>query len=92
MTIEVRKILSKLKGKEVGIFIDDSNIFHRQRETNLFIDWRKFKELLNNNFKIKLLKFYRGNYPKDWKIDPKIIEKNDKFKQILINLGYEVVI
>ncbi|MDO8514952.1 MAG: NYN domain-containing protein [bacterium] len=91
MTHESKKILDSLNGETVGVFIDDGNIFHRQKETGLYIDWKNFGLLLKKYCNVKFLKFYRGSYPNDWKIDVKIRENNNKFVKMLTGFGYEVV-
>ncbi len=84
-------ILRKYKGKRTGVFIDDANMFHTQREVGLKIDWRKFKKFLEKNFKVKFIKYYRGVYPRNEKVSKKIRENHQGYVRILRRAGFKVV-
>lgn len=84
-------ILRKYKGKQVGVFIDDANMFHTQREAEWLIDWRKFKQILDGNFKVKFIKYYRGVYPRGAKTLKKIKEKHQRYGRLLKRIGFEVI-
>ncbi|MBU1016753.1 MAG: NYN domain-containing protein [Patescibacteria group bacterium] len=91
MDKKAKKILEKYKNKRAGVFIDDANMFHTQRELKRTIDWRNFKHFLENNFEVEFIKYYRGAYPKSEKIPSKIRENNLRYAQILKNLEFEVI-
>lgn len=84
-------ILRKYKGKQVGVFIDDANMFHTQREVGWFIDWQKFRGFLDKNFKVKFVKYYRGVYPGGEKISEEVEERHRRYGQILERTGFEVI-
>lgn len=88
---KVEKILQKYKNKRAGVFIDDANMFHTQREVGWKIDWRKFKLFLEKNFKIKFIKYYRGVYPEATKIPLRVRTDHCRYAQILKNVGFEVI-
>lgn len=91
MNSKVVRILRKYKGKKAGVFIDDANMFHTQREVGWQVDWRKFKIFLEEKFKVKFIKYYRGVYPKNEKITKNIREKHQLYVRILRRVGFEVV-
>ena len=51
-------ILSRLKNKKAGVFIDDSNIYYAQKEADWKVDWKKFKSLLSEYCKISVFNYY----------------------------------
>lgn len=91
MDKKAEKILRKHKGKRAGVFIDDANMFHTQREVGLKIDWRKFKKFLEKNFKVQFIKYYRGVYPRNEKIPKKVKENHQYYGQVLKRIGFEVI-
>ncbi len=92
MNKKAERILRKYKNKRAGIFIDDANMFHSQRRVGWFIDWRKFKKFLEENFKVQFIRYYRGVYSKNEKIPKKIRENHQRYGQILKRIGFEIVI
>jgi len=85
------KILQKYQGKRAGIFIDDANMFHAQKRVRWQIDWKKFKEFLEENFKVKFIKYYRGVYSKKEKVDKRIREKHNQYSRIIKRIGFELI-
>ena len=71
---------------KVGIFIDEANIFYAQKELGWKIDWKKFADLLRQNFNLKILRYYLG-MPLSG--EQKI--RNLKIKKILESFGYAVI-
>ena len=45
MDPKIEKILQNLKGKKVGVFCDDSNLYHSYKKYGWRIDFEKFKNL-----------------------------------------------
>ena len=60
---KTEKILEKIKGKRVGIFIDDANLFYMQKRIGWKIDWLKFKKFLNGYVKEGIYAYYIGMPP-----------------------------
>lgn len=91
MDKKAENILIKYKNKKAAVFIDDANMFHAQREIGWYIDWKKFKYFLEDNFKVKFIRYYRGIYPKSEKIEQKVKQKHENYAKILKRLGIDVV-
>lgn len=79
-------ILKKFKNKRTGVFIDDANIFHIQKELGWEIDWNKLKKFLEKHFRIKFIKYYLG-----MPTETKRKVKNEILKQSLEETGFEVI-
>ena len=43
-----KKLIESYKGIGVEVFIDDANVFHSQKENNIWIDWQKFQILFQS--------------------------------------------
>jgi len=52
------KILKKLKGKRVGVFCDDSNLYHAYKKCGWRVDLEKFKKFLKNHCDLKFINYY----------------------------------
>jgi len=46
MSPRIKKLLEFLKGKKVGVFCDDSNLYHSYPKYGWRIDFGKFRKLL----------------------------------------------
>lgn len=57
-TQQVDKFLNKFKGLKIGVFVDNSNLYHAQKGANWWIDWKKFKLLLQKQLNITFYNFY----------------------------------
>lgn len=90
MKVKAEKILRKYKNKRVGVFIDDANMFHAQREVGWVIDWKKFKNFLEANFRVKFIRHYIGIYP-EGNGAQKSRKKNELFAKNLQKIGLKVV-
>lgn len=91
MDKKVEKILQRYKGKKIGVFIDDANMFHSQKRAGWSVDWKRFRDFLGENFNIKFIKYYRGIYSRNEKISKKIIENHRRYGQILRRRGFEII-
>ena len=60
MDKKIEKILKRLKGKRIGLFIDNANWFYPQRELGWDIDYEKLSKFLSKFFKLKVLNLYTG--------------------------------
>lgn len=58
MDIKVEKLLNFLKGKKVGVFCDDSNLYHSYQKYGWKIDFGKFKRLLENYCNLQFINYY----------------------------------
>lgn len=91
MNKKAEEVLEQFKGKTAGVFIDDGNIFHLQRESGVKIDWKKFKNLLSNYFNIWQIRYYRGVYPPNWKVSGEVLNKHRNFEEILKTDNYKLI-
>lgn len=55
---KVKKLLEKLKDKKVGIFCDDSNLYHAYQKYGWRIDFEKFRKLINQYCDLQFLDYY----------------------------------
>lgn len=52
------KLWEGLKNKRVGVFVDDSNLYHAQQRCNWKIDFSKFKEFLAKSCRLEFVNYY----------------------------------
>lgn len=86
-----KKLIESYKRIDVEVFIDDANVFHSQKENNIWIDWQKFQTLLKKHFNLKLIKYYRGKFPDNLPQSAQVTSKNKSFTDKLKKLNFEVV-
>jgi uncharacterized LabA/DUF88 family protein len=55
---KVKKLLEKLKDKKVGVFCDDSNLYHAYQKYGWRIDFEKFKKLISQYCNLQFLNYY----------------------------------
>ncbi|MFH1863803.1 MAG: NYN domain-containing protein [bacterium] len=58
MDDNIKKILKTIHGFKIGVFIDNSNLYHAQKDAGWWIDWKKFKLLLQKQLDISFYNFY----------------------------------
>lgn len=58
MTKFTNKILNKLKGQKVGVFCDDSNLYHSYQKYGWRIDFEKFREFLEKFCDLRFIRYY----------------------------------
>jgi len=58
MDKNIEKLLKKLGKSKIGVFVDNSNLYHAQKDANWWIDWKKFKQLLQKQLDISFYNFY----------------------------------
>jgi len=56
--IKIEKILGRLKGKRVGVFCDDSNLYHAYKKSGWRIDFEKFRKFLEAYCDLKFVNYY----------------------------------
>ena len=58
MDIKIEKLLQSLKGKKVGVFVDDSNLYHSYKKYGWRIDFRKLRTLLERYCDLKFINYH----------------------------------
>lgn len=53
-----KQLLQKLKNKTAGVFIDDSNLYHAQKDAGWRVDWEKLKKLLQKYCQVLIYRYY----------------------------------
>lgn len=91
MNIFAKKLLESYKGIGVEVYIDDANVFHSQKENNIWIDWQKFRALLIKYFDLKFIKYYRGKFPKSLSQPTEVTSKNKLFIDKIKKLDFEII-
>ncbi|MFH1643011.1 MAG: NYN domain-containing protein [Nanoarchaeota archaeon] len=56
--LKTEKLLESLKGKKVGVFCDDSNLYHSYQKYSWRIDFEKFKNLINQYCNLQFINYY----------------------------------
>jgi len=78
MDVKIEKLLQSLKGKKVGVFVDDSNLYHSYKKYGWRIDFRKLRTLPERYCDLKFINYHIAI--------PAVV--HDKKKNILF-VGYE---
>lgn len=86
MANKTDQILQKLKGKKMGVFIDEGNVFYSQRELKWRIHWEKFLHYLEKHATIEMSRYYMG-----MPTEKIAYEKNIIVKYRLEKEGFKVV-
>ena len=58
MDAKTEKLLQSLKTKKVGVFCDDSNLYHSYQKYSWRIDFEKFKKLLEKYCNLQFINYY----------------------------------
>jgi uncharacterized LabA/DUF88 family protein len=58
MDIKIEKLLQSLKDKKVGVFVDDSNLYHSYKKYGWRIDFKKFRTLLARYCDLKFINYH----------------------------------
>ena len=58
MDSKTEKVLQSLKNKKVGVFVDDSNLYHSYKKYGWRIDFGKFKELLEKCCDLQFIHYH----------------------------------
>ncbi len=58
MDIKTEKLLKSLKGKKVGVFCDDSNLYHAYKKYGWRVDFEKFRKLLKRHCNLKFIHYH----------------------------------
>ena len=65
MNKNTETILEKLRDKKVGIFADDSNLFHAFRKNGWRVDFKKLKKLFSNYCDLRFINYHLAVPDKD---------------------------
>jgi len=58
MDTKIEKLLKSLKDKKVGIFVDDSNLYHSYKKYGWRIDFGKLQTLLKRHCDLKFINYH----------------------------------
>ena len=58
MNEKLQKLLESLKNKKVGVFCDDSNLYHSYKKYGWRVDFAKLKELLEKHSDLQFINYY----------------------------------
>ena len=58
MNNKTEKILQSLKDKKVGVFVDDSNLYHAYQKYGWRVDFGKFRQLLERYCDLKFINYH----------------------------------
>jgi len=58
MDIKIEKLLQSLKGKMVGVFVDDSNLYHSYKKYGWRIDFKKLRNLLERYCDLQFINYH----------------------------------
>jgi len=80
------KVLERFKGKSVGIFVDEANLFYSQKSLGWHIDWQKVLGFFREFYNIKIAQYYLG-----MPFEKRIYERNVLIKNRLEKNGFKVI-
>ncbi len=58
MDTKTKRVLEKLKSKKVGVFCDDSNLYHSYLKYGWRIDFKNFRKFLRNYCNLQFINYY----------------------------------
>lgn len=85
MDKNIESALKKIGKLKVGVFVDNSNLYHAQKDAGWWIDWKKFKLLLQKWLNISFYNFYIAIPDKsdiDYRSTKSFVAKLKKFSTI----------
>ena len=85
MDIKTQKLLESLNSKKIGIFYDDSNLYHAYQKYGWRVDVEKFRRFFERYCEIRFLNYYLV-IPASYELKNYVV--NDKSKKIVF-VGYE---
>ena len=86
MTQRHLKILEEFRKKQVGIFVDEANLFYSQKFLNWHIDWQKVLDFFSQFYSVKIARYYMG-----MPFERESYERNILIKNRLEKAGFEVI-
>ena len=82
MDRNIENTFKKFGKLKIGVFVDNSNLYHAQKDAGWWIDWKKFKLLLQKQLNISFYNFYIAIPNKsdvDYRSTKAFIDKLKKF-------------
>lgn len=58
MDAKTEKLFQRLKSKKIGVFCDDSNLYHSYQKYGWRVDFGKFRDLLRNYCDLQFVNYY----------------------------------
>ena len=58
MDKNIGKVLKNISKFKIGVFVDNSNLYHAQKDAGWWIDWKKLKTFLQKRLNISFYNFY----------------------------------
>ncbi len=83
---QINKILKSLKGKKVGVFVDDANLYHAYKNYGWRVDWGKFRKFISKYCELQFIKYFVAIPKKD---DPSYKGTRSFLKNIKPNVTIE---
>lgn len=62
---QTSKILKSLKGKKIGVFVDDANLYHAYKNYGWRVDWGKFRKFISKYCELQFIKYFVAVPEKD---------------------------
>ena len=99
MNKNTEQILQKLNGKKVGVFVDDSNLYHAYKKYSWRIDFGKLRQILERYCSLEFINYHVAIPSKEdaastatdkflAKIKPHVTFKTKPLKYIPVNNGF----
>lgn len=99
MDKNTEQILQKLKGKKVGVFVDDSNLYHAYKKYSWRVDFGKLRKILEKYCTLEFINYHIAIPAKEdaasaatnkflAKIKPDVTIKTKPLKYIPVNKGF----
>lgn len=55
---KIHSLLQRLQGQKVGVFVDDSNLYHAYKKAGWRVDFKKFREVLSAYCDLQFINYY----------------------------------
>ena len=55
---QTEKVLKSLKGRRVGVFVDDANLYHAYKNYGWRVDWGKFRKFISKYCELQFIKYF----------------------------------
>lgn len=85
MHVKTRRVLSKTKGRRIGLFIDNANWFYPQKELGWRISFTKLRKFIQRYYTISVLKIYAGT-----PLTAKDLKSFQRFCSVVKTAGFTV--
>ena len=58
MDLKTEKLLKSLRGKKIGVFCDNANLYHAYQKYGWRVDFGKFKKLISQYCNLQFINYY----------------------------------